>query len=228
MGCQYYDPCEGGATTFTIAMPRLTFGRGCLEEIGQRAANRSLKRVALFTDNGLRDGPLLERATQSLNAAGIEVGVFSDIVVEPTDACAERGAAFLDQGRFDGLVSLGGGSVIDTAKAALLLHQAGGKLLRFFAPPIGQGESITGPLLPHLACPTTSGTGSECTSMSVIRVVEHNTKFVVASPHMVPDEALVDPSCADSLPPMTVMRWNASPQKPIRSTRKLIHPLPGN
>lgn len=204
MGCQYYDPCHGGANTFTIAMPRLTFGRGCLAEIGERAANRGLKRVALITDNHLRSGPIVAAALQSLRDASVDSAVFSDLVIEPTDACAERAAGFLDKGKFDGVVSIGGGSVIDSAKAALVLHRSSGKLLRFFAPPIGDGVAIEGPLLPHIACPTTSGTGSECTSMSVIRVAAHNTKFVIASPLLVPDEALVDPACTDSLPPTAV------------------------
>ncbi len=204
MGCQYYDPCQGGANTFTIAMPRLTFGRGCLAEIGQRAANRGLKRVALITDNHLRSGPIISAAIQSLSDAAVDCAVFSDLVIEPTDECAERAASFLDKGKFDGVISIGGGSVIDSAKAALVLHRAGGKLLRFFAPPIGDGAAIEAPLLPHIACPTTSGTGSECTSMSVIRVAAHNTKFVVASPLLLPDEALVDPACTDSLPATAV------------------------
>ena len=204
MGCQHYDPCHGGATSFTIAMPRLTFGRGCLEELGERAANRGLKRVALITDNNLRDGEIVTNARQSLRNASIDSAVFSDIVIEPTDECAERAASFLDKGNFDGVISIGGGSVIDTTKSALVLHSAGGKLLRFFGPPVGDGVAITGPLLPHIACPTTSGTGSECTSMSVIRVASLNTKFVVASPLLLPDEALVDPACTDSLPAMAV------------------------
>ena len=56
MACQYFSPCEGGADTFTVAMPKLTFGRGCLGEVGVRAAARGLRRVALFTDASLRPG----------------------------------------------------------------------------------------------------------------------------------------------------------------------------
>ena len=71
--------------------------------------------------------------------------------------------------------------------------------LDYFAPPIGAGKPIPGKLLPHLACPTTSGTGSECTSVSVIRINDLNTKFVLGNPLLMPDEALVDPGCCDSL-----------------------------
>jgi len=200
MGCQYFDPTDNGADSFTVAMPRLTFGRGCLNEIGARAANRSLKRIALFTDPMLEGGPLVEQALASIRAAGLDVSVFSDIRVEPDDESVTRGAQFLNDGNFDGAVSVGGGSVIDTCKAALVIHRHGGNIVEYFAPPVGKGKPISGPVLPHLACPTTSGTGSECTSISVIRINELNTKFVFASAYILPDEAIVDPACCDSLP----------------------------
>jgi len=200
MGCQYYDPTQGGATSFTVAMPRLTFGRGTLAEVGARAARHNLKRVALFTDPYLKDGPLMATVTESLKTAGIDFGVFSDIRVEPCDESVGRGVAFLQNGNFDGLVSVGGGSVIDTAKGALLAHYGGGNINDYFAPPIGQGKTMTTPLPVHIACATTSGTGSECTSITVIRVTGLNTKFVVANPLLLPTEAIVDPQCCDSLP----------------------------
>lgn len=200
MGCQYFDPTDQGADSFTVAMPRLTFGRGCLAEVGARAAARGLKRIALFTDPMLVEGPIVSQALDSLRSAGLDVGVFSDIRVEPDDESVVRGARFLDDGQFDGAVSVGGGSVIDTCKGALVIHQHGGDIVEYFAPPVGTGKAITDPLLPHLACPTTSGTGSECTSISVIRINELDSKFVFASPLILPDEAIVDPACCDSLP----------------------------
>ena len=200
MGCQYFDPTDYGADSFTVAMPRLTFGRGCLTELGARSAARGLKRVALFTDPMLVDGPIVARALDSLRIAGLDVGVFSDIRVEPDDESVARGARFLIDGSFDGAVSVGGGSVMDTCKGALVIHRHGGNVIEYFAPPVGSGKPITGPVLPHLACPTTSGTGSECTSISVIRINELETKFVFASPYILPDEAIVDPACCDSLP----------------------------
>jgi len=98
------------------------------------------------------------------------------------------------------MVSVGGGSVIDTAKAAMVVHRYGGPVLDYFAAPIGRGKAISGPLFPHIACPTTAGTGSECTSISVLRINALNTKFVIASPHMLPAVAIVDPQVCDSLP----------------------------
>ena len=205
MGCQYFVPCEHGSNTFTIDIPKVTFGRGCLQEAGARANSHGMSRVALFTDPFLKDGPYVDTVVHSLKAAGIDVAIFSEIRIEADDASVERGAAFIADsqinGKFDGVVSVGGGSVIDTAKAAMLyaLHPVD-DFLDYFAPPIGAGKPILGPLLPHLACPTTSGTGSECTSISVIRITELDTKFVIASPVMLANEALIDPACCDSLP----------------------------
>ncbi|MFK7889199.1 MAG: hydroxyacid-oxoacid transhydrogenase [Granulosicoccus sp.] len=181
-------------------MPRLTVGRGVLREVGDRAAGLGLKRVALFTDPWLEQGPLVATVVESLKNAGVDTAIFSDIRVEPDNDSVHRGAAFLADARVEAMVSVGGGSVIDTAKAALVLNAHGGNAIDYFAPPVGSGKPIPGALLPHIACPTTSGTGSECTSISVLRINELNTKFVIASPYMLPDAAIVDPQCCDSLP----------------------------
>ena len=112
MGCQYYDPCQNGATSFTVAMPRLTFGRGCLSELGFRAAALGFKRTAIITDPGLRDGPIVAQAVEFLGRSQIDVAIFSDIRIEPTDKCAEDAARFLRDGKFDSVVSIGGGSAL--------------------------------------------------------------------------------------------------------------------
>lgn len=199
MGCQYYDPTAGGGTNFSIAMPRLTFGRGSLDELGARTLRAKLKSVVLMTDAWLVNGPIVEKALQSLRDSSITVRVYSDIDVEPNDETVTRAAAFLDEAPFDGVISLGGGSVIDTAKAALVVHEYATPALRYFAPPIGDGLPVQGPVKTHIACPTTSGTGSECTSVTVIRIKSLGAKFIFGSPYILPDIALVDPACCDSL-----------------------------
>lgn len=200
MGCQYFAPTDNGADTFTVAMPKLTFGRGCLGEAGARAALRGMRRVALFTDARLADGAYVDTVSRSLRAAGAEPVLYSDVRIEPCDDTVMAAARFLGAGDFDGVVSVGGGSVMDTAKAAMVYARYPADFLDYFGPPVGGGRPVPGPLPPHLACPTTSGTGSECTSLSVIRINALNTKFVIASPYLLPDEALVDPVCGGTLP----------------------------
>lgn len=205
MGCQYFDPCDNGADNFTIAIPKVTFGRGCLAEAGARAHGLGMSRVALFTDRILRQGPYVASVLESLRKAGLDVAVFDEITIEADDDSVQRAAAFIAGGGFDGVVSVGGGSVMDTAKAAMLygLHPTE-DFLDYFAPPLGAGKAMPAALLPHLACPTTSGTGSECTSISVLRINHLQTKFVLANPVLMAQQALIDPACCASLPPMVV------------------------
>lgn len=200
MACQYFAPCEHGADSFTIDIPKVTFGRGVLDEVGERAKALSMTQVALFTDARLENGPYLASVKQSLLQAGLSCQVYSDIRVEPDDVCVDEAAKFLRSGTFDGVISVGGGSIIDTAKAAMVCAKYPRPVRDYFAQPVGEGIAIPGPLYPHIACPTTAGTGSECTSISVLRIRELNTKFVFASPYMLPDAALVDPTCCESLP----------------------------
>ncbi len=200
MGCQYFAPTDDGAQSMTVAMPKLSFGRGTLAEVGSQAIVLGLKNIALFTDQQLNGGMLTEIVTASLTAAGVQYVIYDDVRIEPCGDSVMLAGKFLQQGNFDGVVSLGGGSVIDTAKGALLLQAQGGDINHYFAPPIGEGKTLDVPVLPHIACPTTSGTGSECTSISVIRVNALDCKFVIASPALLPNIAIVDPSCCDSLP----------------------------
>lgn len=200
MGCQYFEPTDNGANSFTVAMPKLTFGRGSLAEVGERAHAIGLKKIVLFTDSILESGPIVEIVRQSLKQQNIEFSVFSEIRIEPDDDCVMQAATMLKEANPDGVISVGGGSVIDTAKGALLVAQHGGNIRDYFAKPVGSGKPVPGPVLPHIACATTSGTGSECTSITVIRINELDTKFVVASPHLLATQAIVDPQCCDSLP----------------------------
>jgi alcohol dehydrogenase class IV len=164
-----------------------------------------MNRVGLFTDGALRQTEYFDTVMQSLQQAGLDVAVFDDITIEADDDSVERGARFIADGNFDGVVSLGGGSVMDTAKASMLygLHPAE-DFLDYFAPPLGAGKAMPAALLPHLACPTTSGTGSECTSISVLRINHLQTKFVLANPALMAQQALIDPACCASLPAMVV------------------------
>ncbi|MCP5010555.1 MAG: iron-containing alcohol dehydrogenase, partial [Aestuariibacter sp.] len=86
MGCQYFEPCEHGSDTFTINIPKFTFGRGCLQEAGARAVAIGMSRVALFTDPFLEQGVYVNSVVTSLKQAGIYVDIFSEIRIEADDA----------------------------------------------------------------------------------------------------------------------------------------------
>ena len=163
-----------------------------------------MTRVALFSDAGVAALEVFDTAQRSLRAAGIDVVAYTEVHVEPTDESFTRAAAFASEAGPDGYVSVGGGSVIDTAKAANLYATHPADFLSYVNPPIGEGTPVPGPLKPHIACPTTSGTGSEVTGIAIFDLLSMSAKTGIASPALRPTEALVDPDCTDTLPAQVV------------------------
>lgn len=201
--CRYHDLLtEGGDRAFTIHPPKITFGLGCLREAGPRARALGMRRVALMTDAGLTGSEFVADTQTSLLRAGCDVVLYDACAVEPTDHSFTEAADFARDDRFDGFVSVGGGSVIDTCKAANLYASHPADFLAYVNAPIGRGEPVPGPLRPHIACPTTAGTGSEGTGIAVFDLLAQHVKTGIAHAALRPSEALVDPRCALTLPPM--------------------------
>src|SRR5258708_26662782 len=111
---------DNSDAAFAVGMPTFTFGAGCLAEAGEQTRELGIKRVALFTDAGLRHSPHVAAVVASLKAAAVEATVYDEVAVEPTTASFQSAARFAAEGRFDGYISRGGGSVMDTCKAANL------------------------------------------------------------------------------------------------------------
>jgi alcohol dehydrogenase class IV len=201
MGCCHYHPVgEGCDNAFTVDTSRITFGRGCLAEVGDRARALGMKRVALFSDERVARLPHFEKVYQALRTAGLDVAVYTDVHVEPTDRSFLEAARFAADARPDGYISLGGGSVIDTCKAANLYATHPASFLTYVNAPVGDGLPVPGPLRPHIACPTTSGTGSEVTGITIFDLLSMHAKTGIASPALRPTEALIDPDCTATLP----------------------------
>ena len=201
MSCCHYEAIAGGSdTAFTVDASRITFGRGCIAEVGDRARALGMARVALFSDANVSRLPIFHTAQRSLREAGIDVVTFTEVEIEPTDQSFKTAAEFATQVKPDGYVSVGGGSVMDTAKAANLYATWPADFLAYVNPPIGAGVAVPGPLKPHIACPTTSGTGSEVTGIAIFDLLSMAAKTGIASAALRPTEALVDPECTDTLP----------------------------
>lgn len=179
---------------------RVTFGAGALHEVGPRLAAYASGRVALFTDAHLRALEWFDDVLTSLTAAGFEVHIFDAVSIEPTDVSIARAIAFAQELQPNAFVSLGGGSTIDTAKLANLVTSHPAALMDYVNAPLGGGVPVPGPLAPHIACPTTSGTGSEVTGIAIFDILELKAKSGVASVHLRPTEALVDPRVTATLP----------------------------
>src|SRR5574341_1367186 len=198
--CHYYEFSESGDTAFTVDMSAITFGAGCLAEAGDQARALGMKRVALFTDQGVARHPHVETVARSLRAAGCEVAVYDEVKVEPTDRSFLAAAKFASEGKFDGYVSVGGGSVIDTCKAANLYATHPADFLAYVNAPLGEAKPVPGPLKPHIACPTTCGTGSECTGIAVFDYLALKVKTGIAHRRLRPSLALIDPTTSYTLP----------------------------
>jgi alcohol dehydrogenase class IV len=198
--CHYYAPTETGDAVFSVDVSAITFGPGCLAEAGDRAREIGLKRVALMTDKTLAHLEPVAVVEGSLKAAGLDVVVYDEVRVEPTDQSFLAAARFAREGGFDGFLSVGGGSVIDTAKAANLYSTYPADFLTYVNAPIGGGQAVPGPLKPHIACPTTCGTGSECTGIAIFDLLAMKAKTGIVSRSLRPTQGLVDPTCTASLP----------------------------
>ena len=172
--------------------------------MGDRAGALGLRRVALFSDAIIARLPIFATAHGSLVAAGLDVITYTDTHVEPTDVSFLDAARFAQELNPDGYVSLGGGSVIDTCKAANLYATHPADFLAYVNKPVGEGKPVPGPLKPHIACPTTAGTGSEVTGITIFDLLSLKAKTGIASHVLRPSEALVDPDCTASLPPQVV------------------------
>ncbi len=196
----YYTPREGGEGVFSIAPVPLKFGAGALDEVGDDAAVLGVTRAAVFTDRNVARTEPFAGALDSLRRAGVEAAVYDAVEVEPTDRSFKDAIAFARTARCDGFVSIGGGSVMDTAKAANLYASHPADFVAYVAAPFGAVQPVPGPLMPHIACPTTCGTGSETTGVAVFDLVDEKVKTVIHSQRLRPDLAVVDPRTTYSLP----------------------------
>src|SRR5207248_5298602 len=191
---------EASDRGFTLGMPTFTFGSGVLAEAGDNARELALKRVGLFTDRRLAASEHVAKVKASLAAADVDTIVYDEITIEPTDVSLQRAAQFAREAKVDGYVSVGGGSVMDTCKAANLYASYPAEFMSYVNAPIGGGQKVPGALKPHIACPTTSGTGSETTGIAIFNLTEINAKTGIISRRLIPTVALIDPEVTATLP----------------------------
>ena len=194
-------------TVFTYGAPNLKFGRGASAEVGHDLASYGARRVLLVTDPGVHATGHPTRIAEQVWQHGIETVIFERARVEPTDASLTEAVDFaLDAEstgrRFDAVLAVGGGSSIDTAKAVNLLLTNPGELLDYVNAPVGKARAPEQPLLPLVAIPTTTGTGSESTTVCVLDVLAQHVKTGISHPALRPRLAVVDPALTLSQPAM--------------------------
>ncbi|MDV7341233.1 iron-containing alcohol dehydrogenase [Terasakiella sp. A23] len=167
---------------------------GCIEKLGLITKQHIGSRILLVTDPGLLKLGLLDGAVESLKQADIKIEIFSDVVADPPAAIVEQACDVARKAKIDGVIGLGGGSSMDVAKLVALLVGGGEKLEDIYGV-----NMATQHRLPLIQIPTTAGTGSEVTPISIITVGKTEKKGVVA-PQLLPDVALLDADLTLGLP----------------------------
>ncbi|HXA78432.1 MAG TPA: hydroxyacid-oxoacid transhydrogenase [Candidatus Acidoferrales bacterium] len=185
---------------FEMATSAIRFGIGVTREVGAELADLGRKHVLVFTDPNLRALPPVAAVIESLEEHKIRFSVFDQVCVEPSDESFREATTTAQSEDFDAFVAVGGGSTIDTAKAANLYSSYPAEFLAYVNPPIGRGLPIPGPLKPLIAIPTTAGTGSETTGVAIFDFVQMKAKTGIAHRRLRPTLGLVDPDNTRTLP----------------------------
>jgi hydroxyacid-oxoacid transhydrogenase len=188
-------------TVFTLEATPIKFGPGAAADAGWEMKRLGVKRALLVTDPGVAATGHPGRVCKAIEAEGIEVVVYDRSRVEPTLDSFQDAADAALEAEVDGFVSVGGGSSIDTAKAANLAVTHLAPLMEYVNPPIGEGRKPPAPLKPHLAIPTTSGTGSEATTVAILDIPDMKVKSGISHRYLRPSQAIVDPELTRTLAP---------------------------
>jgi alcohol dehydrogenase class IV len=182
-----------------IILPRiLQVGDGASKEVGNIIRSLECRRPLIITDQMMVQLGYVSAIQDNLIAAGIDSDIFQDTVPEPTVSSIQAGVDQVRNGNYDSIIAIGGGSPIDSAKAIAILGKYGGVMRDYKFPRV-----VTEPGLPIIAIPTTAGTGSECTRVTIITDETNDEKMLCVGIGFMPTAALVDYSLTLSLPPRT-------------------------
>ncbi|WP_175987695.1 iron-containing alcohol dehydrogenase [Bacillus sp. Marseille-Q1617] len=171
------------------------YGRKAFVNVGREAAKRGGK-VLIVSDKIMDELGYVSECRQYLQEQGVESAVYLGVDSEPTDQYVSESLEMLEKENCDLVVSLGGGSCIDTAKAIAVLATNGGYIGEY----MGGSRLADKAPLPHIAIPTTAGTGSEATDVTVITNTKNDVKMMIKQPAFMPDVAIVDPLLTISSP----------------------------
>ena len=185
--------------------PRIEFGTGAIANLGTNVASFDKKKPLVATDAGVVRAGILSKAVESLESTNIEYTVFDEIEPNPTDFIVLKGLEVYRAAACDLVIAIGGGSVMDAAKAIRLLSTHQPPLERYFLDG-GGVERITRNLPPLISVPTTAGTGSEVSQAAIItdttlRTTDRWRKRALVSPHMMSSLALLDAELTLGMPP---------------------------
>ena len=174
----------------------ILFGNGASAETGKRLAALGCKKALVVFDMGVKNAGIVDKILASLDAAGLEAVCFDGVQADPPDWSVEQAGAMGVEHSVDCVVGVGGGSSIDTAKAATMLITNPPPLKQYY----GREGVVTKPSVPLFVLPTTAGTGSECTPGGVITDTERGIKTNIAGTGCAVTLGIVDPELTYDLP----------------------------
>ncbi|MBP2637180.1 MAG: alcohol dehydrogenase [Firmicutes bacterium] len=181
---------------FTYHLPvNLIFGQGKAELIGKETAKYGKKALVVTGRSSTKKSGLLNRTIELLKAEGMKAVVFDKVTQNPLTTTAEEGAAFAKYHQCDVVVALGGGSIIDAAKAIALIAVNAGNLSEYLF-----GKLSTDQALPLVIVPTTCGTGSEANACAVLTIPETNDKKALRYDAVVGKASIIDPCLMTTMP----------------------------
>src|SRR5438093_12601824 len=187
---------------FEMAASTVRYGAGVTCEVGMDLASLDARRALVLTDSVVKTLPPVQRVAESLERQRIPFVVYDRVRVEPTDQSMLDAVAFARDGEFDAFVAVGGGSTIDTAKVVnLYTTYPPPDFLDYVNAPIGKRLPIPGPLKPLMAIPTTAGTGSETTGVSIFDLTKMHAKTGIANRRLKPTLGYLDPENTRTMPP---------------------------
>lgn len=179
-------------TAFQMSASNIRFGPGTTSEVGLDLKAMEVRRTLVVIDPRLTSLPTGQIVLESLRSNGVDFDVFDGVSVEPTDRSFQEATVCARDGSFDSFVAVGGGSTIDTAKAANLYATYPADFYEYVNAPIGRGQPVPGPLKPLIAIPTTAGTGSETTGVAIFDELERKAKTGIAHRYLKPTLGIVD------------------------------------
>ncbi|MFG6120975.1 iron-containing alcohol dehydrogenase [Thalassobacillus sp. B23F22_16] len=173
----------------------INYGRNSFETLGKEAAERG-KKALIVSDKIMEKLGYISEGRDYLTQAGIESAVYLGIESEPTDTYVQEALELFENEKCDVVISIGGGSCIDTAKAIAILATNGDYIGDY----MGGNKIADKKPVPHIAVPTTAGTGSEATDVTIITNTSNDVKMMIKQPAFMPDAAIVDPLLTLSSP----------------------------
>lgn len=177
---------------------KVIYGEGLADDFSHELEELNARKYFVVSDHVIHDLGLVQKVMAGLQETGFAItGEFYDVPQDASVQAVEAISRLATESGAQGLIAIGGGSVIDAAKAANFVFSEGGNLIEDYS----GAATLTKPLKPLIVIPTTAGTGSECTLVAVIHDVENKTKLAFSDKFLLPDLAVLDPVMTRSLPP---------------------------